>query len=235
MYKPKKALLLIGSPKMNKSVSENLGMHILGMLRSCGLQTRVLNIARSVDSLAGRQDLVAHINECDMVILSCPLYVDSSPSFVIKALEIIAKNKIGAGYGGKGLLAIAHCGFPEAHQNQVALDIYHRFATELNFKWLGSLSFGMSPVINMRFLSVITRNVQKALEITAGAIIGGRNIPSEAVKLSTKPFMPIWIYTFVGNLMWRFLALKNGVLDIAQRPALGDHASTRRMPIINEG
>ncbi|HPW42122.1 MAG TPA: NADPH-dependent FMN reductase, partial [Bacillota bacterium] len=73
---PQKAVLFIGSPK-GKSVSEALGAYLLGKLKEKGLSTDKIKIDKLVGSERGQLELFDAVNQADIIIFSCPLYVDS--------------------------------------------------------------------------------------------------------------------------------------------------------------
>ena len=89
--------------------------------------------------------MLAAVAAADLVVLSFPLYIDSLPAPVIRALELIADDRAGQAPRGdlpqesdrRGLVAICQCGFPEAQQDQVALEICANFARTVGFEWAG--------------------------------------------------------------------------------------------------
>ena len=85
----KKALLLVGSPRWNRSTSQFLGEYLLDQLKIEGIETDELQIHKMIRTPEKITELLSRVDKADLVILSCPLYVDSIPAAVIKALEII--------------------------------------------------------------------------------------------------------------------------------------------------
>ncbi len=77
-------------------------------------------------------DLEAAFCEADAIAIVAPLYVDSLPAELIAALERLVHVRRGRpGH----LLAVVNCGFAEASQNDVALDIYRLFARDAGLHW----------------------------------------------------------------------------------------------------
>jgi len=139
----KRALLLVGSAKRPHSTSESLGRYLLGQLAGRGYETEALLIHRALKSDQGRGELLAAVERADLLLLAFPLYVDTLPALVIRALEAIAEHRRGGqGSGGGRLVAIANCGFPEASHNDTALAVCRRFAAEAGFEWAGGLALG---------------------------------------------------------------------------------------------
>ena len=209
-----RALLLIGSPKPASSTSEAIGDYLLDKLRQHdieGEKTKLIQILKHED---GIHKLIASINNCDILILSCPLYVDSAPAIVIKAMELISKERKSREYIKRPrMLAICNSGFPEAHQNHTALEIYRHFANESGFEWVGGLALGGGGAIDSRPLTSLggmARNIIKSLDLTASAITDGKHIPEEATKLMAKPIVPHWLYFLIGQIGWKIQAKKYG-------------------------
>ena len=209
-----KALLLVGSPKPRYSTSESLGDYLIGQLEQKGFTTEKIKINQAIRTDSGKNMLVSSVNECDLLIFSFPLYVDSTPSSLIKAMELIADLRRGKQRTKKQvLLAICNSGFPEAHQIHTALAILKCFAKEAGFIWAGGLSLGGGGAIGGKPLNALggmVRNVVKGLDLTAIAIAEGSPVPEEAIKLMAKPFIPHWLYLMFGQLSWRKHARKYG-------------------------
>ncbi len=215
MSAPKCFLLLVGSPRGKKSTSESLGNYLLEQLREMGLETEKIWIYQSLKSQEKSSDLISAVDRFDTVIFASPLYVDSLPAPVTKAIELIADHRKTTKMTKKQqLLAISNCGFPEAHHNDPALAIYRLFATESGFEWAGGLALGMGAAINGRSLNDLgsmARNVKKSLKLTATALAKGKPVSPEAVDLMAKQFIPSWIYMQIGGIGWRRQAKKNKV------------------------
>jgi multimeric flavodoxin WrbA len=225
MNPPKKALLLIGSPKVTRSTSESLGTYLLDKIRERGAETEKLMIAPAVKTDNGIDGLLKALDRSDLIILAFPLYIDSLPYPVIKALELIALHwqKTG-GAGKRRLAAICNCGFPEAKHTDTALAICRQFTRETGIKWAGGLGLGGGEYIDGRHLNErggMVRNIKRSLEITADTLSRGEAVPEEAIKLMSKRLMPVWLYLLVGGLGWKGRAWKNKALaKIHDKPYL---------------
>jgi len=221
MNTKKKALLLIGSPKgKNRSTSESVGNYLLARLQEMGIETEKVFINSSMRSDEAIAGFLSTVESSDILILAFPLYVDSLPSRVVKALELIAENRKSS--KDQRLLAISNSGFPEAFHNHTALDICRLFARETGIEWAGGLALGGGEAIGGRPLDEIggmVRNVKRSLDLSAAALVEGRSVPEEAVNLMAKPFIPRFLYLFMGNMGWKRQAKKNGVRNrIGDRP-----------------
>jgi multimeric flavodoxin WrbA len=140
---PQNVLLLVGSPKGQKSSSASLGGYLLERLAEKGLQTETVllySALRSEERLAG---MLAATDRADLVVLAFPLYVDSLPAPVIRALERIARHRQEADIPRQQrFLAIANSGFPEAAHMDTAMAICRCFARQAGFVWTGGLTLG---------------------------------------------------------------------------------------------
>jgi hypothetical protein len=211
----KRVLLFVGSAKQTPSTSESLGTYLLDQLRTKGCVTKMLFIHKSLRSAKGRVGLLKATSQADVVVIAFPLYVDSVPYVVIRAMELIAKDRQAKNeLREQRLLCIVNSGFPEAHQNDTALAICRQFAWEAGFQWAGGLALGAGQAIGGRpLLSVkgMARNVIQSLDLTADALVTGKPVPREVVQRMAKPLIPNWLYIWFGTIGWKWRAKKHGV------------------------
>ncbi len=210
-----KALLLIGSPKGENSTSASLGNYLISKLEEFGMKIEKGFIHRLVNREETIQNLFEMIDRADLIILSFPLYVDSLPAPVIKAMELISeeRNKF-EGKKSQNFIAISNSGFPEVSQNTTALQICRIFSRDCGFIWKGGIAVGGGGAINGIPLDErggMVRNVIKGLDIVAHALKDGKDIPQEAIDLLSKKFIPYTFYRVFGNLGWRLQARRYGV------------------------
>lgn len=214
MSEPRRALVLLGSPKSGGSNSESLGAYLLARLAERGLQAQMLCVIHALRSPEATQALLDAADAADLLVLVSPLYVDSLPSGVIRAMELVADRRRTAAHPHPTLFAaIVNCGFPEASQTDTALAICRRFATEAGFEWAGGLGLGMGEAIGGRPLEKaggMVRHARRALDMAAAALAAGQPVPAEAARLMAKPFVPRWLYMLVGNLGWKRRARNHG-------------------------
>jgi hypothetical protein len=221
MNAQKKALLLIGSPRGPKSISEYLGIYLSRKLQEKGIETEKVRLYPSMKSDEEKEHLCSSLDRSDILILAFPLYVDSLPSSVTKFLEIISEHRKSIKSPRKHqFVAVANNGFPEAHQNDTALAICRRFARETGMEWAGSLSvgggegigfiarlFGNRPLEKLGYFSKKERN---ALDLITAFLTANGNNPQEVMELRTNRPMPDWMYVMGGTLFdWRYKAWKN--------------------------
>ena len=213
MSQAKLALLLVGSPRGEASTSASLGNYLLKALEKSGFNTSKAYIHRLVNRKEKIDELLTMVNNANLIVLSFPLYVDSLPAPVIKAMELIRDNR--NKNQNQDFIAVSNCGFPESSQIEVALEICKNFADELNFTWRGGLAFGGGEAVHGKPLEErggMVRNVIKGLDITAEHLSRGESIPNEAIELVSKKVIPSGMYTMMGNLGWRIQARRYGAL-----------------------
>jgi NAD(P)H-dependent FMN reductase len=215
MVLKKRVLLLVGSAKENPSTSESLGTYLLDQLRTKGCVTKTLFIHKSLRSAKDRRGLLRATRQADIVVMACPLYVDSVPSIVIRAMELIAQDRQAKReLREQRLLCVVNSGYPEAHQNDTALAMCRQFAREAGFQWAGGLALGAGEAIGGRPLLTVkgmARNVIKSLDLTTDALVTSKPVPREAIQKMAKSFMPKWLYLWFGRINWKRQAKKHGV------------------------
>lgn len=219
----KRVLALIGSPRQ-KNTSGVLADRILGHLASQGWETERVWIRRAVRNAERQEELVRQYLAADVVILACPLYVDSLPADTTLTLERLAREAAVSPSPDKGLLAIVNCGFVEAHHNDVALRILRQFARETGVKWLGGLAVGGGGMIDAQPLERLSSrgaHLVQALDLAADALARGVAVPAEAEQLARKRSVPTWMYRTLAHWGMRRAMRKHGSLGQARaRPYL---------------
>ncbi|MFZ5827478.1 MAG: hypothetical protein ACOY94_24515 [Bacillota bacterium] len=219
----RRVLLLIGSPKGKSSASYTLGSYMLEHLAGHGLIAETLRVRPSLDKPQWQAELLAAVERCDLLLHAAPLYVDTAPAPVIRAMELIHRRRRAHPEAGpKQLAVIVNCGFPEAWQNENALAVYQRFARESGIGWLGGLALGMGGMIGggkaLGSMGRLFAPVRRALELAALALSAGQPMPQEAVDLMARPLIPRWLYILLVSVNWRLWARRFGVWRLNRRP-----------------
>jgi hypothetical protein len=207
-------LLLIGSPKPGASASRSFGEAALGRLAARGAETRTARVTPAFRSPAAMERLMADIEWADLVLLSFPVYVDTLPAPVMRLLETWGRGAGAAGTTDKHpvrLAALVQCGFPEAQQCALAIDVCEQFCRESGVGWAGALAFGCGGALSGRApeRSPLAKAVP-ALDEAADALAAGREIPGEARRVFGRQFAPTWTYTLFSGLSWWWIARKRG-------------------------
>ena len=204
----------MGSPKGENSTSASLGNYLIHKLEEQGLSSERAFIYRLVNRQEKQKELLSLVDNADLIILAFPLYVDSLPAPVIKAMELLNEERaLSKSSKNQGFVVLSNCGFPEASHINTALEICRIFAKESGLDWKGGVAFGGGGAVNgipLEERGGMVRNVRKGLNIAAEALAKGKAIPQEATDLISKKMMPVGLYKMMGNLGWRFQARKFG-------------------------
>jgi multimeric flavodoxin WrbA len=211
----KHAILLVGSPRTRNSTSFSLGDYLYKKLNESHIKTDTIHLQTMMQSPEKIEAMLELIDSTDLITLAFPLYIDSLPAPVIKALEIIAAHRETRAKSHPQLFnAIVNCGFPEAHHNETAQLICEEFAHQAGFIWGGSLSLGGGGMVDGADLSLSggrTYSIRKSLDLAAEALIQGKPIPQDARMLMAKPVIPAWLYRLIGSISWKQGAKKYNV------------------------
>ena len=144
-----------------------------------------------------------------------------------KAVEVIAEHRRAAGDGARpqGLFALANNGFPEAHQNNLALSILRHFAARTGMAWLGGMALGAGegmigghPLVAKSTDGIPLFRVSQALDVAGAALARGEALPEEARQGMASvpiPYMPrfIWNRIFMRGAasFWQAGAASHGL------------------------
>lgn len=217
-----KALLLVGSPRKERSSSQSLGSYLCSRLQQHTVETEtVLLYARNMRE--NQEEVFAKIDKADLVILAFPLYVDSMPSPVIEFLEQLRIHKDSEQSINRTteknrdtthLIALVNCGFPEASHNDTALAILEQFAKSSGFLWMGGIGVGGGNGFGGKSLEEgtgATIPIRMALDLASEALAKGEPIPQVAVDMAMKQPYPSFLFRFGAQFFWRAKATRYGV------------------------
>jgi len=219
-----KVIGLIGSPRGAKSNSVAIADYLLSKLEEQGYETEKILIYPEHRKDPEIKKIMKKLDDVDLVVLVFPLYVDSLPARTTGALELIYKHrKTHKLDSNQRFLAVCQSGFPESHQNQLALDMCRKFAEMSGFKWIGGLPIGAGAIAGEQKLEDAggrVHHIRSALDMTAEAVAQNREIPNQAVEMAAKLPIPVWLYRSFGNSGWKRQAKTNGLQtrDLYNRP-----------------
>jgi len=218
-----RALLLIGSPRGRRGNSGAMGFYIAGKLGAAGMET----VSFLLNPVRGGPDysvLESEVSHADLVILFSPVYVDSLPGPVIRAMEQIAERRRGEYVGKPAFAAVVCSGFPEPRNTELALATCKLFAQETGMKWLGGLGFGMGETLGGKTPDQAGGTafiIRWALDIASEAWAKLEEVPKSALRSAARQRIPSWLYRFMGNWSWNKTAKKIGTGErMKDRPYL---------------
>lgn len=142
-------------------------------------------------------EIIASINESEIIVLAFPLYVDSPPSLTLEFLDYIIDNKIDL--SGKLVYSIINCGFRDANQNAIAANIISSWSKKVKAKYNGSLLIGAGEVIGDKKYKYISRKANKTLN-KFGRILKNQENTND-IKTTTD-FLNDKLFCFFANIFW---------------------------------
>ena len=195
-----------GSPKNDQSVSGLL----IRLLQDHTHANIVTYQARRLSTLHDLSPVVEDIAAADVLLVVFPLYVDSLPAPLIKSLTLI-QTALGerATKPSVKVYAVCNCGFYEARQTGLALQMVEQFAVRCGFTWGYGLGIGCGGML-LGFADDMskgpTANVDAALRELAESLQSS-DIRSE--NQFVIPRFPRLLYQLGGNIGWLQMARAN--------------------------
>lgn len=233
--RPKRVLLLVGSPRGKKSTSTALGSYLLKILHSKGMEPRdTLRLVSAIRTQEKEAHMLEAVEGADIIVLATPLYDDCEPYIVIKAMELIAARRKGMekapeSDGSKIFSVIVNCAFPEKHHTETVVRIYRKFAEDVGFLWGGSLSIRSGEALQGRAgktledVGSMAKKVKQALHRLAESLSGESPTRDDTMSVIPESFTH-GFFSFVGSLFvwlnnrgWAREAKKRGE-DVDARP-----------------
>jgi multimeric flavodoxin WrbA len=218
----RRAVLLVGSPRTNKSTSASLGSYLMAQLAARGIAVETIQIYTSFNAADRTRAALEVLDSADLAVLAFPLYVDSLPAPVVAALEKIALHRAKRSTHQR-FAVIANSGFPEASHNATALAICAEFARQSGFVWAGGLALGGGEgLVHGRPLDELDGRaipIKRSLALAAAALADGQCIPQAARDLLARPAVPKWLYRLLGGYGWKQQAKRYGMnKNLNRRP-----------------
>ncbi len=240
MSQPRNVLLLIGSPRGERSNSYAIGKFLVDKLGEKGLVSEEAFATRSVNTSEGTEKLLKSIDNADIIVLATPLYVDSFPSPTIKALELIHEHRKAVLPAKSQLfVTLMNSGFPEKEHMDIAIKIIRNFAQASNFKWGGGIRVGWGMALNSEPLNEkkgMTRKLTAGLSLASVNLSEGQPMSEKAEDLASTLFVPLFLAKSMtrlfGNRGWNKLAKENNAnakmydrpYELNQQEASTEHA-----------
>ncbi|OHD27571.1 MAG: hypothetical protein A2Y38_23050 [Spirochaetes bacterium GWB1_59_5] len=200
-----KAVLMNGSPKAAGSAS---GIVLDTVADAMGPGVESLTKRAVTAGSATEEDVAA-----DALVLAFPLYVDCLPAPLLEWL--ISYRAIAPSRSGRKparVYAICNCGFHEAAQTELALEVVANFARSAGLEWGGGLGIGSGGML-AGLASVppgagIKRSVSEGLDWIAG--LAARGEASGETRFVRFAF-PRFAYILAAHAGWKAMARANGL------------------------
>jgi len=231
----KQLAFLMCSPRGEKSASHSLGSYVTELFEDKGYQTKYFHVYKTLRKQELIDEMLSSIDNCEIIILSSPLYIDCAPTNTIKLMDIIFKAvKEGEIIEKKRLLfAISCAGFLEYYHNQIALQIYEQFANTNNFTWAGGLPIGAAGTYALHSVTSLlkqlaplpeddprqeiygkpTKIIDSVIKSAVENLSQGKIVPKEELQKLEFVAMPLEAYVEGGNKNWISWAEKIGTAE----------------------
>jgi multimeric flavodoxin WrbA len=155
----KKFLIFNGSPR-KKGTSYSFARTIAKLVKEYGNTAEIIHIIEYLEEGKSIESLKETISKSDILVLSCPLYVDSLPHPVIWFFEELMRDYKNV-LKGKSFFAVGQCAFPYAELLNTLLGSCRCFAEAAEMKWLGGLGYGGGVMINGELMENLGKKGEK--------------------------------------------------------------------------
>lgn len=197
-----KILLVCGSQRPGGGAS----LYLLKALRDRLGQKHETVMARALES-AGDGAEGLDLSAFDAVVAAFPLYFDSLPSVLLRLMRSAEASR-NAGTKRPRVYAIVNCGFYEAGQNRVALDMLWKWCEKCGLKRGYGLAVGGGEMARAAPLGHgPSANLGKAIDRLALDILEG----GEGSAVYVEPNFPRFLYQMAAHMGWRKRARQNGL------------------------
>ncbi len=206
-------LLLNGSQRQGGGTSAVLGKLLLTYLCAGGFRSERIELRHAVKTARGIAAVCRAVEQAELIVLSFPLYLDTVPYCVTRVFEAVYKAQGTKPAARQGLVAIVNCGFPEAHHNDVALEVCRRFASASGMRWLGGLAMGGGEALkgrHPRWFLPLTCPILQALRRAAVDLAAGRLVSEQARRRMARPLLPRRLFYLMAGFRWYSAAFRSG-------------------------
>ena len=220
----RRIVLLCGSPRKKRSVSQGFATYAEKTLRAAGAAVASLDLLAAGRDEEAFTELAEAVDEADGVWLFSPLYADQLPGHAQAALmRLHAWRKEVPPRKSQRFSAIINCGFPESANNDAALAICHLFARQAGFVWLGGCAVGGGGFYEGRPLEAFGwfgRKARAAIESKAQLFVDAQMPDIAATGDIAVPCpVPARLYLLLAEMGWKkALGGKKSMRDSHARP-----------------
>lgn len=201
-----KIALINGSPKVKESAS----ISVLKDLKSY-IDKENTFLEYSFNNPELKIEYTTEMLECDVLIFAFPLYVDGIPSHMLHCLikleqffKTVEKKEI-------MVYALINCGFYEAKQNSLAIEMMQHWCKKAGLKWGQGLAIGaggmLLSIANVPAGNGPKKNLGNAYKMLSTNIL---NL-SKGDTIYVTPNFPRFAYKFAAEFGWRKTAKINGL------------------------
>ncbi|MGI5895399.1 MAG: hypothetical protein ACOX6U_00440 [Oscillospiraceae bacterium] len=199
-----KLALINGSPKPKDSTS--------GLL--CDALSALLPNLEPITVFLRKPALDAQtlslLDSCDALVFVFPLYVDGIPGHLLSCLAALEQHRAETGRSGGAVYGVVNCGFYEARQNTLALEMLRHFCLHAGYDWKQGVGIGGGGMLSAVSGTPMGHGVKK--DIGAALKTLCRNILAKkgGELLYASPNFPRFAYKMAAQRGWRAQLKQNG-------------------------
>jgi ring-1,2-phenylacetyl-CoA epoxidase subunit PaaE len=225
--RPQRVAILHGSAReMHRSTSRAISEAFADAFKAAGCAAvDIVHATAFARPGQAPSEAAQQLAQADLLLIAAPLYADTLPFLVMRALEMVRDQRRHKGQmvPPARLAAVINCGFPEAEQTRFALELLRQFALEAQYTYAGGWGVGESEVIEGRpvaSLGGMARHLCAAISAAGEALVRGQSIAEAVSAEGSLPLIPHAGLRAIGTLQWYWQAHKlgNSVFSLRQRP-----------------
>lgn len=204
-----KIVFINGSPKTGKNNSEYFAGELERMIRELenGSKTEIVHVRINRPKIdpADKEQIVTS----DVLVICFPLYADAIPSHLLHVM-IELENSFQHQSKKPIVYAAVNCGFCDAIQNHLALDIIRNWSCRAKLNWGQGIGIGGGEMQGN-----LPTPCGKGPKTTLGKMMMtfAENLlhQSSGPDLFPNPNFPRFAFIFMGHLSWYQMAKINGL------------------------
>lgn len=156
-------------------------------------------------------DEIKQLTECDILVFAFPLYVDGIPSHLLNCL--IQLETFFASIKEKEIIvySLVNCGFFEAHQNELAIEMMENWCTKAGLKWGQGIAIGAGGMVPMMKNTPVGRGPKKNLDKAFKQLSNNILKCTTAENIYVTANFPRFLYKFAAEMGWRQFGKANGL------------------------
>lgn len=195
-----KVCMINGSPNKKRGTSSYLLKEIYRIGQKEELELKEF----LVEDVFKDKSKFLDISKYDKILFSFPLYFDSPPSILIKFLNTFEEYIEESNMKPKEIYAICNCGFIEARQNDISLEVIQCFAEKMGMKWKYGIGVGGGIFLKKSFGIPIKFILKR--KIYNGLLQLVKDMKCEIgpsrENIYVKPLIPKKMFILMGNSHW---------------------------------
>jgi len=199
-----KLAVINSSPKLKNSISSILIKDLKEFLNN-DIEIYELNLNSDEAVSNGFSDT---LSKCDTLLLAVPVYIDSIPSHLLKAMVSVEKTD-----KSLDVYAISNSGFTGGINCRIALDIVKNWCIELGFNYMGGIGYGgggsLGAFRDLKAGEKEKESLFRALELLSDGINNKKSFENYYTSINLSPEK----YRDFANGGWRRAVVKNGLTE----------------------